>query len=570
MTGSRGSRFAALTLGLALGAAPAPAQEVGAPLNIVPVQPGQTDAGAATTVPSEVETIAAAPIDAESYGTLGDADGGLGGELWAGADRRLVEALLPMLGPVPGSPTLNDLAARLLMTAAVPPGGEAHVHLLALRLDRLLALGRAPDSVPGAFADATVAGVARRAAFQALLARGDDEAACAEAQAAVQVDDQPLWSRAMIFCQLRSGQTDAALLGLDVLAESGTPLPASFRPLAEAMATGATPAPQDLADATVVEAALARAAGVATAVATDDPWVLAVLAGAPSLPDAARLGAAERAEALGALNAADLGALYGAIAFDPAEIADAATVAQTLEGPVARALLHQAARGQAPSTARAELILAALAGAASPAEAATAARAFAGLIAELPPAEALIWFAPSAIRALLVAGRPVDALAWWRLAQGRDAVVAASIEPLWPLARIAVLDAGEGGAERLALWWQRTIVADDPAGAERSALASALLSALGDGAGRGILADVAGVGVGTETPPTALLAALDAAAAAGRRGETVLLALLALRDGGPAGAPAASVIAAVRGLVFVGLEDEARRLAIEAATAHGL
>jgi hypothetical protein len=204
------------------------------------------------------------------------------------------------------------------------------------------------------------------------------------------------------------------------------------------------------------------------------------------------------------------------------------------------------------------------------AEAATAAHAFAPMILALAPSEELVWFAPHAARALLIAGHPVEALGWWRLAQGRDAVIEAAMEPLWPIARMAELDAGEGGVERLQLWWQRTALPDDRASTERSTLASALLSALGDGAGRGILAEVASVSVGAVAAPTALLAALDAAAAAGRRGETVLLALLALSDHGPAGAPAASVVAAVRGLVAIGLDDEARQLAIEAATAHGL
>jgi hypothetical protein len=70
--------------------------------------------------------------------------------------------------------------------------------------------------------------------------------------------------------------------------------------------------------------------------------------------------------------------------------------------------------------------------------------------------------------------------------------------------------------------------------------------------------------------PVALLAGLDAAADAGRRGETVLLATLAVADGGPATAAPEALAAAVRALARVGFEDEARRLAIEAAIAHGL
>jgi hypothetical protein len=476
--------------------------------------------------------------------------------------------LVGRLRPVAGSPALADLARRLLLTAAPPPDGPAGTHWLALRLDRLGALGQAVSDVPGAFGDPAVARAARRNRFQALMARGDEQTACAEADVAVKDDEDPLWARAAIYCQLRDGRTDAALLGLDVLEASDVPLPPSFVPLARGFAAGTAPERADPAGASVVEAAMAGALGPALA-GVQDPWAIAVLARGTGIADAERLALAEQAAGLGALSMGALVDLYDAVTFDPATLGAPLDQVPALDGPMARALLHQAARGAITPEARAEAITAALDTARFGPAAVVTARAFAGLVAELAPAETLVWFAPVAVRALIADDRAAAALVWWRLAEDRDAVVAAAMEPLWPLARLAELDAGEGGAERMNLWWQRTIVPTEADATARAALAAALLLALGDGAGAGILAETADARPSSGASP-ALLAGLEAAALDGRVGEAVVLALVLAADGGPEGAPADAIVGAVRGLALVGLDDVARRLAIETAIAHGL
>jgi hypothetical protein len=60
------------------------------------------------------------------------------------------------------------------------------------------------------------------------------------------------------------------------------------------------------------------------------------------------------------------------------------------------------------------------------------------------------------------------------------------------------------------------------------------------------------------------------AAAQNRRGETVLLALLALGPGGPATATADTLSEVAAALRAVRLEKDARRLALEAALARGV
>jgi hypothetical protein len=72
------------------------------------------------------------------------------------------------------------------------------------------------------------------------------------------------------------------------------------------------------------------------------------------------------------------------------------------------------------------------------------------------------------------------------------------------------------------------------------------------------------------TPDLAYLRAFRKAASGGRRGETVLLAILTMGGGDVAEYGPGVLSEIVIGLRKVGLENEARRLAIEAALATGL
>ncbi len=71
-------------------------------------------------------------------------------------------------------------------------------------------------------------------------------------------------------------------------------------------------------------------------------------------------------------------------------------------------------------------------------------------------------------------------------------------------------------------------------------------------------------------PRPALWFRLEEAARGARKGETVLLSLLALGDGGPAQADPIVLRRVLRALGAVGLEASARALAVEAAVAAGL
>jgi hypothetical protein len=79
-----------------------------------------------------------------------------------------------------------------------------------------------------------------------------------------------------------------------------------------------------------------------------------------------------------------------------------------------------------------------------------------------------------------------------------------------------------------------------------------------------------GEAVNRIAPNAALLYALDEASESRRIGETVLLSLIVLGAEGPGESHAYALSAALTALMRVGLETEARALAIEAALASGI
>jgi hypothetical protein len=129
-----------------------------------------------------------------------------------------------------------------------------------------------------------------------------------------------------------------------------------------------------------------------------------------------------------------------------------------------------------------------------------------------------------------------------------------------------VWDAGS-----VATWRQAQAAAGDPDADLRAARLFALIDGLGEPAGAAwqVLAD-------PQTPSAQPLGdpatwfALGDAAEAGRLGETVMLALFVLGPDGPGGAHPIALAQAVAALRAVGLDSEARALAVEAALANGV
>ncbi|MDX6750025.1 hypothetical protein SH611_09425 [Geminicoccaceae bacterium 1502E] len=515
---------------LPLLALPAAAQQ--GPRPLVPPPPA-TGGQPATDLPSGLAGIRIQPLAEPGAAQAAALEPGdpLGADPWKGVAPQTVAALLETL-PAPG-PLGHPLARRLL--AAPLPEAAASPALLHLRLARLIRLGAADTA-------RRLAGQAlqlpprdarlERLAFEAALAAGDAEAACAA---------MPDGEAVALACALLGGDSERAGLLLDLAAERGTALPGGLEPLARALLGG-------------------EPAAMPAAEAARDPLVLALLARAPVEGDAgglppAALAALARNPALAAderLEWALQAATAGALAVDPL-LALVAGLEPEGDGPAAgqaRALRAVAAAADLP--ARLEALEAARR---LPVEkrrralwARMLARTAAGLEVDRPLPEAA-----ALMTELLAAGGETGAARRWhallRAAAPGDPKAQDALARLQPLALL-------------------TGLADGPVPQAPFPLL-ALLDALGEVQPDWLAALAAGRSEPARaTGPLAAWLALDAAAEAGQAGPAVAAALFVM-DGDTSPGPLAAH-RLVRGLRKAGLEAEARRLALEIALGEGL
>lgn len=570
-------------------AATEPAQPVPDPL----AQPQETDTG--TAKPGEA---AVAPVkgdqldrmDPESTGTLDDANGGLGIDLWAGTRRGLVERLLPMLPSAPRSRVARDLARRLLLTAARPPEGEpadpaGPRNLLVKRLELLLDMGLAEDAAALArlIPASEFSGQLARVKVESLMHAHDTAGACGEVENRIAEVGDVYWLKLLIFCQAANRELDKATLGIELLRETGD-ADRIFFSIIDALSGYGEVAAADLIEATPLHLAMLSAAGQpasAAAVGEVPPSVLRALVESDETPPETRLEAAERAVAMALLAPARLAELYAQVEFPEEQLNDPFTAAAAMSESRARALLFQAATRQNVPTARAEVLKRLWAWAAEHGGYVTAVRVTAPLVEELEPGPELAWLAADAGRSLFVAGLAEAARPWVELVRREaptDPQAAKVLAGLWPLARITDAGADTGvpwDAALLAAWRDAAFGGGGAVDRDTAAKVGALLTmldALGDpiigGDWQALYDSLANQY--QPMPPPWVWFGLRGAAERKLRGETLLFALLSLGEGDLAAVSPVALHHVLVSLRLVGLDREARALALEAAVAKGI
>ncbi len=558
------------------------------PANSIPGEPNSPTAPRSDVTGIEVNSLGAPEHDA--LGVLEPIEGGLGADMWQGTPRSLVVQEIPQISEYLNSVVARDLARRLLLTSAKAPVqqgiGERRESLLALRVERLLALGELEglEKLLRLVPQGQQPGMVLRARADGGFLRGDFQAACQAASSGVQLyPEDPYWNQAMIACQLANGDETGAMLGLDLLREQGGG-EAGFIALAEAMAGYGRP-PQ-VESLTPLKLAMLSQLGENLSLSSlqdAKPAMLAALARTGTLDIESRVRVGEVATHMGVLPGGELAALYGAFSFTPLELDNAPSLAKSEPGPRSRALLFQAASRASEPRLQADALAALFDHARRETLYRAAARAALPLLRQMPPDAAIVWFAGEAGRALFMAGQFERGGAWLDLARTEYQSARDSGSPLvalWPYARIAGFDPARSGLDDAT--WKR---ARAPLQGERvrrqEVLVANMLDALGEKTVLPLDESLAlqGVSAGTQNAsPQGDVSRADArrlfslreAGRSGRLGETVLLSLLVLNGGGPQ-----DLSPQVLGELLAGLSDsdlgfEARMLAMEAAAASGL
>ena len=603
-----------------------------------PVGPAIAVPGVPAVVPAGV-TVAPRPLDGagitvnwleavdpDAIGLIGEDQGGFPLTLWRGAQWSVVSRLMPRMPAGLGSPALRDMARRLLVSrASVPVGKPLDASFVALRIERLLAMGDVGNALallkitPDERRDEALA----RTRIEALFFDSNNADACKAVLNAIRDYSGLYWPQAQAFCLALSGSHAHASLIADLLREREDEIEKVFFAAIDALAGakgGKSPA---LTAPSALHLSMMRAAGLrfpAEIVQTAQASVLRVVALAPNAALDIRLIAAEKAHRIGALTDDEVVRFYMSIPFSKAELSGPISAAEESWTPRTRALLVRAAAVQSVALAKAEVLrrawqlgqerdgYAEIAGTSVP------------VVAGIEPAVELLWFAKDAGRVLFAAGRTDRALAWYQIAaadsqrieEARDAEAV-----LWPLAVLAdsITDTrqntdgenrdGAGNivmrpvgtnavpvdAARLRSWFearrqadaQPDTQADTQAVSRQAAAFFTLLEATGrsvPGAlwqsllDRPFTGDAGGGGVGDAGEGVGLNAvwthSLEAASMDARLGETVLLATVGVGDAGDKGLSLADAARMIVALRRVGLEAEARRLAVETAMAAGL
>ncbi len=638
MIGLRASgRLASLYALVALVGLPLAAHAQGdGPIRLAPPRPLVTAPEQTLAAPRQLPALPGISVEnlgtvaGEAVGAIGQRQGGFGTAIWSGADRAMVEQLVPRLPVRSSSRTVRDLTRRLLLTAAIPPAGEGSSNFVALRAERLFAMG----DVDGAASLIGNAPAGQRddelltIAVQTDLLRYDLTSACSE------VDQNPgiftvFWQKATVFCGVLAGDESQAALGLALLREQGATDDTLFFELINVLTAGAQVGDIAGGDPTPLNLALLRAARAQippSLLSNAGPGALRTVALSPNAADDVRLRAGIAADRVGAIETAPVRELLRAHVQqgtnnDLAAIAGLVIGAAQETVPTARAAALQ--RGlSAAEEAGLYSVFARLAG---------------DSLQDFPPSAEIAWIGHDAARALLLNGQAEAALGWYEVvrAEGRfDPELAAAARELWPLLRLAfaashgsaaeaangpqdkagvdavpaaagastfgpaaagesVSEASIGLPGRIAVIEQLVTPAAASTGSEvfpyeeqelrawveqvgpnapAAPVVLSMMAALGDPVSGAVWADVAGVAAtAPETNPVdpVLWLSLQQAASERRLGDTILLALVLVGESDLSQVNVLALHGAVSALHAVGLTDEARRLAVEAALAAG-
>ncbi|KAB2850631.1 MAG: hypothetical protein F9K44_04285 [Hyphomicrobiaceae bacterium] len=506
---------------------------------------------------------------------IADDGSGLPHDLWRGLSVPEIEKLMAGLAMPPRSAALNDLWRRVVASkSAEPSGGRTASHFLALRLEALYRSGllaQLAESSRAANAAVDDPVLAVQGA-KAMLGLGDRAEACKKIRAGrfegAEIP-RPLARDAMVllaYCSALEGNAPAAGLTLELAREQGLEVgfPTSIVDLISAgapIALAKIAIPQDLTLVDYAFLSLASKDARPRVLERAEPALVTSLALSTEGDARSRLEAGEEAARLNSIAPSDLALLYRSVRLGVAE--QSGQQLERLPPSMRRAALLQSIDREHSPRAKLAIMQSLLAVARSQSLYTPAARMLKTELQGLEPGPETSAYAETAIEIALAAGEPRLAARWLEAALG-DPSQGRALAHWLMLIEIAGSRVADPRLSGLAITEELATRGRFPAELMHrlitvlDALEFDIPIPLWEAASRtpqpskGYL------------PETGLLAHLKSATADKRYGLAVLLTMRAL---GPEGAEGAHIIAlgdSIRALKAVGLEPDARRLALEA------
>ena len=530
-------------------------------------------------------------------GNLGKKDGGLGLEMWKGTDSTFALTILKLLPVNAPSPAMRNLAKRLLLSdafqpskkeekglQAISPSGKPIISedqeatFLPLRFAKLASLGAKNELIElgNLVPTEDMLGVLAKEAIYARLLSGETNKVCDEVIELAKRTNESYWRKALIVCQLILGNRDDALLSLELLLAELD----SEDKFSKLIYTLADETNQIEFDKNSIYFKILIA--VLPGKQLDkhrlnlDPSGLSVVAKNSNLSWKIRMLAAEKAVLAGSLSSIYLGELATQFEFEENIFSRAATESKSMEGFMARALLLKAAALNTSFIERARFLRLLLDSADSDEIFQVYASVIMPILLTIKPRHDLIWFASSATRASIAGGNYILASEWLAvLAKTLDLDYEASGSLLRLLPLIAI--AGQPlpkpfSKEQATDVWSG--LSDNFSREDKEKRASrllVLLSAMGieprAGAWKNVISSK-NIFEMENIPATALRYQLLDAAKNNRIAEVVSISLIMLGSEGPSKSGLVALNAVIRALREIGLEADARAIAIEAAISY--
>ncbi len=540
--------------------------------------PKATDTDVPNVTPIPVKTLSGginvqslSAVSSESLGVLSGSNS-FGAQMWQGSTRPFIEALLAKLPAKPHAPYLRILQRRLLLSAAQPPqGASGDKTLLALRAEKLVEMGQTEDVIElidAAPQEERTPDLAK-VQTQAYLMAQQNTKACAQAAVNSQTSTDPFWVKTLAFCRLLAKQNDQAMLSLSLLRDSGDNDPVYYQ-LMDAINNGERAKIDTLPAPSALELALitANKAILSDEVrASESPNMLSLLT------KNGDVAATQKAVELNIASVDFMAQAFKAMEFSTQERTDALAAAEKMEPLKAQALLYQVStKKDQLDVVRSETMALAFELAAAQDRFFAISRLYAPLIAQLPHTIDMLWFAPTSFRALLAAGDWENAKSWYlmlRNAAFTDAEAAQQWTLIRPLAALAGFDvAAPAVAQALTGWWLAQ--EQKPESFARAARLFSMMEGLGLVVPDALWLElINGPAQSEETPKAGLWIKLGKAVSEQRLGETVLLSLLGFNGQNPQKLAAPFLHDSLAALKSLGLERDARAVAVETALSDG-
>lgn len=527
-------------------------------------------------------------LTGETVGVLDVSSGGFGTDLWRDTPRKVISTFIRLMPDAPSSRTILDLRRRLLLSrAAVPvalPSASESETTDSLLLQRIRALFRSGDLDGASSLLAVVPPTHREEALSKLAAdiaflRNDTRRACESVAAWVDRSSDRYWQKALVFCEALNGAWEKVDFGMRLLIELDENDEVFFT-LMRAIGgeSGATDRMR-VRDLRPLDVAMARAARVGLPdPGADIPpgWLLRAFMTDAGIAPANRFAMVEQAETAGIAGTSELIAVYESMQVSPELLESAASVAAADPSPTGRALLFRATMAQNSNLGRAQATKQAAEVARERRGSGQMSRVYAPIVRELAISSQLGWFAADGALLLLAVNDFEAARPWLGLAEREASFspeLGAAWRRLWPLARLAGGDAvAEWRADHLQAWWDWMRESDPATATAKATVLFGLLEALDDPVPATAWRGLVGQSSPTDAPAPsyAIARALSEAISNARVGEAVSLITIAFGTMPLGSLPTSVQVDAVRGLFSLGLEAEARRLALEIAMASGL